>query len=110
MNEEKIIHINSFKFYDRDELEDLTKEYYLENKRLKELLESNSKVNIADHMYASECEDKLINVKHKQQELIDYLKKEIEELENIPKDEQMTLEANGRLIAYRTILMKMKEE
>lgn len=36
MNEEDKIHINSFKFYDRDELEELTKEYYLENKQLKE--------------------------------------------------------------------------
>ena len=36
MNKEDKIHINSFKFYDRDELEDLTKEYYLENKQLKE--------------------------------------------------------------------------
>ena len=36
MNEEDKIHINSFKFYDRDELEELTKEYYLENKKLKE--------------------------------------------------------------------------
>ena len=36
MNEEDKIHINSFKFYDRDELEELTKEYYLENEQLKE--------------------------------------------------------------------------
>ena len=57
MNEEDKIHINSFKFYDRDELEELTKEYYLENKQLKE----------------------------EKQELIDYLKekkKEYKELYN----------------------------
>ena len=36
MNEEDKIHINSFKFYDRDELEELTKEYYLKNKQLKD--------------------------------------------------------------------------
>ena len=40
MNEEDKIHINSFKFYDRDELEDLTKEYYLENQQLKEEFDS----------------------------------------------------------------------
>ena len=34
MNNEDKIHINSFKFYDRDELEELTKQYYLENKQL----------------------------------------------------------------------------
>ena len=38
MNREEI-HINSFKFYDRDELEDLTKQYYLENKQLKEVID-----------------------------------------------------------------------
>ena len=43
MNEEDKIHINSFKFYDRDELEELTKEYYLENKQLKEQLETSEK-------------------------------------------------------------------
>lgn len=42
MNEEDKIHINSFKFYDRDELEELTKEYYLENKQLKEQLQNIS--------------------------------------------------------------------
>ena len=39
MNNEDKIHINSFKFYDRDELEELTKQYYLENKELKKQLE-----------------------------------------------------------------------
>ena len=34
MGGEEKTHINSFKFYDRDELEDLTKEYYLKNKQL----------------------------------------------------------------------------
>lgn len=34
MNNEDKIHINSFKFYDRDELEELTKQYYLENQQL----------------------------------------------------------------------------
>ena len=39
MNEEDKIIINSFKFYDRDELEDVTKEFYLENKQLKEVID-----------------------------------------------------------------------
>lgn len=43
MNEEEKIHINSFKFYDRDELEDLAKQYYLENQQLKEQLETSEK-------------------------------------------------------------------
>lgn len=43
MNEEDKVIINSFKFYDRDELEDLTKEFYLENKQLKVQLEASEK-------------------------------------------------------------------
>lgn len=42
MPEEKI-HINSFKFYDRDELEDLAKHYFLVNQQLKEQLEASEK-------------------------------------------------------------------
>ena len=127
MNEEEIIHINSFKFYDRDELEDLTKEYYLENKRLKELLESNSKVNMADHMYASECEDKLINVKHKQKELKYYLKEQIEKCDEYIKSHKEEIsgivninENNRHLILikrfmiekeiYEEILSKIEKE
>lgn len=44
MNEENKITINSFKFYDRDELEDLTKEFYLENKQLKEQLQQKEDI------------------------------------------------------------------
>lgn len=44
MNEEDKITINSFKFYDRDELEELTKEYYLENKKLKEQLKQKEDI------------------------------------------------------------------
>lgn len=56
---------------------------------------------------ACKCEN---IIKEEQQELIEYLKKEIEQLENLPKDEEMTLEANGRLIAYRIILLKIEKE
>lgn len=42
MPEEKI-HINSFKFYDRDELEDLAKHYFLVNQQLKEQLEASER-------------------------------------------------------------------
>lgn len=113
MNNEDKIHINSFKFYDRDELEDLTKEYYLENKRLKELLESNSKVNMADHMCTSECEDKLISVKHKQQELKYYLKEQIEKCDEYIKSHKEEIsgvvninENNRHLILIKRFMME----
>lgn len=35
-----------------------------ESKQLKELLTNNSKINIADHKYASECEDKIIELEN----------------------------------------------
>lgn len=43
------------------------------------------------------------------QTLIQWLYKQIKELENIPKDEEMSIEAYGRLNAYRIVLMKIKE-
>ena len=58
MNEEDKITINSFKFYDRDELEDLIKEFYLENKQLKEQLQqkedviNKAKVDLEKHLSA----------------------------------------------------------
>lgn len=92
---------------------DLTKEYYLENKRLKELLESNSKVNMADHMYASECEDKLINIKHKQQELKHYLKEQIEKCDEYIKSHKEEIsgvvninENNRHLILIKRFMME----
>ena len=65
------------KFYDclgkhENELEKETQE-------LKKQLENNSKINVADHKYASECEDKVIVLETQQKEFIKYLEDEIEE-------------------------------
>lgn len=76
MNEEDKIHINSFKFYDRDELEELTKEYYLENKQLKK----------------------------EKQELIDYLKEQINERKLTGNDEDYI-----KLDVYEEILSKIEK-
>lgn len=54
-------------------------------------------------------ENLVIGLIKEKQELIEYLKKEIEILENIPKDEEMTIEAHGRLNAYRIILYKLEK-
>lgn len=43
------------------------------------------------------------------QTLMQWLYKQIEELENIPKDEEMSIEAYGRLNAYRITLIKIKD-
>lgn len=63
-----------------------------------------------DYKFEYKNQEKIIKELFKRkQELIEYLKKEIEDLENIPKDEEMTLEAYGRLNAYRIILLKIEK-
>lgn len=52
-----------------------------EHKRLKEQLENSIKVNIADHKYASECEDKVVILEAYQKEFIKYLEDEIHTIE-----------------------------
>jgi len=53
-----------------------------EKVELERQLENNSKINIADHKYASECEDKVIVLKTQQKKFIKYLEDEIKQ--NIP--------------------------
>lgn len=54
-----------------------------ENQELKKQLENNSKINVADHKYASECEDKVIVLETQKKEFIKYLETIIEQ--NIKK-------------------------
>lgn len=49
-----------------------------ENQELKKQLENNAKINIADHKYASKCEDKVIVVENQQKEFIEWLEQNIE--------------------------------
>ena len=44
----------------------------LENQELKKRLEECSKVNIADHKYASKCEDKVIVLEAQQKKFIEW--------------------------------------
>lgn len=55
-----------------------------ENQELKKQLENNSKINVADHKYASTCEDKVIILETQQKEFIKYLEesKKIEKCKN----------------------------
>ena len=50
-----------------------------ENEKLKKLLEEKTKIGIADHKYASKCEDKVIVMEAKQKKFIKYLEDEIEQ-------------------------------
>ena len=51
-----------------------------ENQELKKRLEECVKINIADHRYASSCEDKVIVLEAQQKEFIDWLENESKEL------------------------------
>ncbi|MDO5003591.1 MAG: hypothetical protein Q4E39_05140 [bacterium] len=71
-----------------------------ENQELKKQLENNSKINVSDHKYASECEDKVIVLETQQKEFIKYL-----------EDENKKIYRDGglRQNIFRQILQKYKE-
>ena len=56
-----------------------------EKQELKKQLENNSKINVADHKYASICEDKVIILETQQKKFINYLEDEIKDAEKIIK-------------------------
>lgn len=74
-----------------------------ENNELRERLVENSKINIADHKYASECEDKVITMENQQKEFIDYLKEQINECKLSGNDEDYV-----RADVYEEILFKIE--
>ena len=79
-----------------------------ENNELRERLVENSKINIADHKYASECEDKVITMENQQEEFIEWLEANLEALEMC--DRELILTNNKKEIkAYKEVLSKYKE-
>ena len=52
---------------------DTFEEIQKENQELKKRLAESSIINVADHKYASECEDKVITMESQQKEFIEYL-------------------------------------
>ena len=101
-----------------------------ENKELKATLENNSKINVADHKYASEMEDKFLELQQENEklknnkmspdELVSMVSQELvrqnEQLENILNELEKWLEellashcdfSTGR--AYEDVLDKLQE-
>ena len=80
-----------------------------ENLELKKQLEEKIKIGVADHKYASKCEDKVITMENQQKEFIEYLEDCINEL----KKESMNKLENtinlGIADVTKTILSKYKE-
>lgn len=54
-----------------------------ERNQLKKQLENSIKVNMADHKYASECEDKVVTLEAHQKEFIKYLEDNYKETQDI---------------------------
>ena len=107
MNNEDKIHINSFKFYDRDELEEITKQYYLENKQLKEKIDCDLK-------WAFKCDEltkesqKLKEEKRGKREFVEYLEEAIKIIiEGNPTN--ISEYTAGKLDALKETLSKYKE-
>lgn len=83
-----------------------------ENQELKKQLENNSKINVADHKYASTCEDKVIILETQQKEFIKYLEDEIKELQKIKETEldyDLLQDVISQLLVFEEILQKYKE-
>lgn len=74
-----------------------------ERNQLKEQLENSIKVNIADHKYASECEDKVVTLEAHQKEFIKYLEDEIKIYSNTYMGE-MLKEIEEVLQKYKEII------
>ena len=85
-----------------------------ENQELKKQLENNSKINVADHKYASTCEDKVIVLETQQKEFIKYLEDEIKQINpKILDDGELNLRLDDikytQYLTYKEILQKYKE-
>lgn len=61
----------------RDELKILLRE----NQELKKQLKNSIKVNMADHKYASECEDKVVTLEAHQKRFVKWLENKIHTIE-----------------------------
>ncbi len=85
----------------RDELKILLRE----NQELKKQLKNSIKVNMADHKYASECEDKVVTLEAHQKEFIKYLQ---EELNVQIQEESIGCETTNKRHILQEILQKYK--
>lgn len=78
-------------------------------RQLKKLNEEKTKIGVANHKYASQCEDKVIIMEAQQKEFINYMNSCIKELEKeSPNKFQNTINL-GVINIPKTILQKYKE-
>ena len=101
-----------FKKEQYDEYLEKVNKFIKENQELKKQLENNSKINVADHKYASTCEDKVIILETQQKEFIKYLEDEIKELQKIKETEldyDFLQDVISQLLVCKDVLQKYKE-
>ena len=101
--------INSFKIYDRNELEELTKQYYLENQELKKQLEEiNNFINKANFANIEQLMLDYCAKTEEQKEFIQYLENCINKT-----DYEVNVLGNYKYLAwsnaYKNALTKYKE-
>ncbi len=81
-----------------------------ENQELKKQLENSIKVNIADHKYASECEDKVVTLQAYQKKFTKWLEDEIHTIETTFSQINGNYGLmNEKLEALKEVLQKYKE-
>lgn len=81
-----------------------------ERNQLKKQLENSIKVNMADHKYASECEDKVVILEAYQKEFIKYLEDEIHTIETTFSQINGNYGLmNEKLEALKEVLQKYEE-
>lgn len=110
-----------FKKEQHDEYLEKVNKLIKEKQELKKQLENNLKINVADHKYASECEDKVIVLETQQKEFIKYLEDEIYSIESkgtginynceydSEEDYLNAMKEQSRLNTLKEILQKYKE-
>lgn len=69
----------------------LSEQLQQENQELKKQYEECVKINIADHKYASSCEDKVIVLEAQQKEFIEWLEDKIKQKQKNLKDSSFAM-------------------
>lgn len=97
-------------YYIKDEeLNEYTKQLEYQNQELKKQLENNSKINVADHKYASECEDKVTVLKEQQKEFIRHMEDYINEMKTATVYDSVFTDAEVSEIVSNVLCLVLKE-
>lgn len=92
---------------------DTFEEIQKENQELKKRLAESSIINVADHKYASECEDKVITMESQQKEFIEWLERRLfllrDEASELALGMCSTNYQDTKIEVYKEVLSKYKE-